>query len=37
MRPHLLKCLKSGHSNEFSSSKLYKKAVHYQEKQLNLM
>ena len=37
MRPHLLKCLKSGHCNEFSSSKLDKKALHCQEKRLNLM
>ena len=37
MRPHLLKCLKSGHSNEFSSSKPDKKAIHCQEEQSNLM
>ena len=37
MRPHLLKCVTSGHVNEFSSSKPDKKAVHCQEKRLNFM
>ena len=37
MRPHLLKCLKSGQFNEFLSSKLDEKAVHCQEKRSNLM
>ena len=37
MRPRLLKCLKSGHFNEFSSSKPDEKAVYCQQKRLNLM
>ena len=37
MRPHLLKCVKSGHFTKFSSSKPDKNAVHCLEKQLNLM
>ena len=37
MRPHLLKCLKSGHFNEFSLSKPDKKVVYCQQKRLNLM
>ena len=38
IRLHLLTCLKSGHFNEFPSSKPDEKVVHCQEKKrLNLM
>ena len=37
IRPHVLKCHKSGDFNEFSSNKQDEKAAHCQEKRLNLM
>ena len=37
IRPHLLKCYKSGDFNEFSLSKSVNKTAHCQEKRLNLI
>ena len=37
IRPHLLKCHKSGDYNEFSLSKPDEKVAHCQEKRLNLL